>query len=51
MLFHLAVLCCSQQALDMDGWRCEREVKERANEKAIKALESELEEAKLKVWA
>ena len=40
---------CSQQAMDMEEWRCQREVKERATEKAVKAMESELEAAQLKV--
>ena len=33
----------------MEEWRCQREVKERATEKAVKAMESELEAAQLKV--
>ena len=35
--------------MDMEEWRCQREVKERATEKAVKAMESELEAAQLKV--
>jgi hypothetical protein len=40
----------NKEAIEAEEWRSHREVKERETDRAIRVIEEELEEAKLKVW-